>query len=71
VLLVCSFTVPEDQTPEFTASANRATELLTAQPGCSRAVLARSADTPDKWVLTVEFTTVVAGQCRRSKFAST
>ncbi|MET0132529.1 MAG: antibiotic biosynthesis monooxygenase family protein [Kibdelosporangium sp.] len=68
MLLVCGFTVPDEQGPEFTASVNRAIELLTGQPGCTRAVLGRSADEPGKWMLTVEFTSVVAYRRAMSPF---
>lgn len=66
MLLVCGFEVPDSR--EFTAAANRAVELLTAQPGCLRAVLGRSADSPDSWVLTVEFSSVVAYRRAMSPF---
>jgi hypothetical protein len=68
VLLVCSFTVPTAGTPEFTTLANRSIELLTAQPGCLRAVLGHSADEPTQWVLTVEFASVVAYRRAMSPF---
>ncbi|MET0234679.1 MAG: antibiotic biosynthesis monooxygenase [Kibdelosporangium sp.] len=68
MLLVCGFTVPDAESSEFAALATRAIELLTAQPGCVRAVLGRSADSPGQWSLTVEFTTVVAYRRAMSPF---
>jgi quinol monooxygenase YgiN len=68
VLLVCSFTVSDDEAAEFSALASRAIELLTAQPGCLRAVLGRSADVPEQWILTVEFASVVAYRRAMSPF---
>lgn len=68
MLLVCGFTVPEVETTEFTALANRSIELLTAQPGCQRALLGHSADEPTQWVLTVEFASVVAYRRAMSPF---
>jgi quinol monooxygenase YgiN len=68
VLLVCSFTVPTTDSPQFTTQANRAIELLTTQPGCLRAVLAHSADEPTSWVLTAEFASVVAYRRALSPF---
>jgi quinol monooxygenase YgiN len=66
--LVCSFTVSDDEAAEFSALASRAIELLTAQPGCRRAVLGRSADEPAQRVLTVEFASVVAYRRAMSPF---
>lgn len=68
MLLVCSFTVSDDEAAEFSALASRAIELLTAQPGCRRAVLGRSADEPAQRVLTVEFASVVAYRRAMSPF---
>ncbi|MFC0113235.1 antibiotic biosynthesis monooxygenase family protein [Kibdelosporangium aridum] len=68
MLLVCGFTVPDSDSAEFSAQATRAVELLTAQPGCVRAVIGRSADEPDQWALTVEFTSVVAYRRAMSPF---
>jgi quinol monooxygenase YgiN len=68
VLLVCSFTVPDAEAPDFTTLANRSVELLTAQPGCTRAILGHSPDEPTHWVLTVEFTSVVAYRRAMSPF---
>jgi hypothetical protein len=68
VLLVCRFVVPESEIPEFTARAERALELLIAQPGCSRGLLCRSTDEDDRWVLTLEFDSVVAYRRALSPF---
>jgi hypothetical protein len=68
MLLVCGFTVPDADAADFTAQADRAVELLTAQPGCRRAVLGHSPDDPTRWVLTVEFDSVVAYRRAMSPF---
>jgi len=77
VLLVCRFVVPEpdvtvgeadNQIAEFSARAARALELLTAQPGCRRGQLSRSTDSDDRWVLTLEFDSVVAYRRALSPF---
>ncbi|MEV4317971.1 antibiotic biosynthesis monooxygenase [Actinocrispum sp. NPDC049592] len=68
MLLVCSFTVPGTDTPEFTTLANRAIALLTAQPGCRHAILGHSADEPTRWTLTVQFASVVAYRRAMSPF---
>jgi hypothetical protein len=77
VLLVCRFVVPErdvtvgeadDQIAEFTGRAERALGLLIAQPGCRRGALSRSTDDGDRWVLTLEFDSVVAYRRAMSPF---
>nr|CEL21178.1 hypothetical protein [Kibdelosporangium sp. MJ126-NF4]CTQ96256.1 hypothetical protein [Kibdelosporangium sp. MJ126-NF4] len=68
MLLVCGFTVPEAESADFSADAAKAMRLLTAQPGCVRAVLGHSADDPDSWALTVEFASVVAYRRAMSPF---
>jgi hypothetical protein len=68
VLLVCRFTVLEADVADFTARANRALGLLTAAPGCRRGLLSRSTDEADRWVLTVEFDSVVAYRRAMSPF---
>nr|WP_243727468.1 antibiotic biosynthesis monooxygenase [Actinocrispum wychmicini] len=60
--------MPDAETAEFTAQANRSIELLTAQQGCQRALLGHSADEPTQWVLTVEFASVVAYRRAMSPF---
>jgi quinol monooxygenase YgiN len=66
VLLVCRFRVSDPET--FTARVAEALKLLTAQPGCLRGTLARSTDSDDRWVLTVEFESVVAYRRAMSPF---
>ena len=60
MLLVCRFEVPAAEAAEFTATARHALELLTAQPGCRSGRLGRATDVADRWVLVVEFDSVVA-----------
>ncbi|WNV83378.1 antibiotic biosynthesis monooxygenase [Umezawaea sp. Da 62-37] len=68
MLLVCRFTVLEPDVADFTARAGRALELLTARPGCTRGLLSQSMDEADRWVLTVEFDSVVAYRRALSPF---
>jgi hypothetical protein len=68
VLLVCRFTVLEPDVADFTARASRALELLIARPGCRRGLLSQSMDEADRWVLTVEFESVVAYRRALSPF---
>ncbi|GAA4416694.1 antibiotic biosynthesis monooxygenase [Actinokineospora soli] len=49
------------------AEAKRALELLLAQPGCRRGLLARSTETAT-WVLTVEFDSIAAYRRALSPF---
>jgi quinol monooxygenase YgiN len=66
VLLVCRFRVSDPDT--FTSRVEQALRLLTAQPGCRKGTLARSTDEDDRWVLTVEFESVVAYRRAMSPF---
>ncbi|MGI5501997.1 antibiotic biosynthesis monooxygenase [Lentzea sp. CA-135723] len=66
MLLVCRFRVSDPET--FTARVENALRLLTAQPGCHKGTLARSTDEDDRWVLTVEFESVVAYRRAMSPF---
>jgi quinol monooxygenase YgiN len=68
VLLVCRFTVAETGVEAFIERVDRALALLTAQPGCRRAQLSRSTDEADRFVLTVEFDSVVAYRRALSPF---
>jgi hypothetical protein len=68
VLLVCRFTVLEPDVADFTARASRALELLITRPGCRRGLLSQSMDEADRWVLTVEFESVVAYRRALSPF---
>ncbi|GLZ33968.1 hypothetical protein Lesp02_61560 [Lentzea sp. NBRC 105346] len=66
MLLVCRFRV-SDPGP-FADRARKALELLTKQPGCTKAQLSRSTDDDDRWVLTAEFDSVVAYRRAMSPF---
>ncbi|GHH59914.1 antibiotic biosynthesis monooxygenase family protein [Lentzea cavernae] len=66
MLLVCRFRVSDPET--FIVRAEQALALLTAQPGCLKGTLARSTDEDDRWVLTVEFESVVAYRRAMSPF---
>ncbi|AHH95086.1 hypothetical protein GCM10010174_56500 [Kutzneria viridogrisea] len=68
MLLVCRFAVAESDTETFTARVRTALELLTAQPGCRGGRLARSTDLDGRWVLVVEFDSVVAYRRSLSPF---
>lgn len=68
MLLVCRFAVAESETEAFTARVRRALELLTGQPGCRTGRLARSTDEDGRWVLVVEFDSVVAYRRSMSPF---
>ncbi|SDN54439.1 antibiotic biosynthesis monooxygenase [Allokutzneria albata] len=68
MLLVCRFAVTEAEVESFTARARRALELLTAQPRCRSGRLARATDEADRWVLVVEFESVVAYRRALSPF---
>lgn len=69
MLLVCRFTVPAPDVADFTARAHRALESLIAQRGCRRGLLSRSTDEDHRWVLTVEFESVVAYRRALAPFA--
>ncbi|CRK55565.1 hypothetical protein [Alloactinosynnema sp. L-07] len=66
MLLIARFTATEPES--FTARAQRALELLLAQPGCRRGLLVRSTESADSWVLTVEFESVSAYRKSLSPF---
>ena len=66
MLLVCRFRVSDPES--FTSRVEQALKLLTAQPGCEKGTLARSTDSDDRWVLTVEFESVVAYRRAMSPF---
>jgi quinol monooxygenase YgiN len=66
VLLIARFTVADPSA--FTTRAQRALELLLAQPGCRRGLLVRSTESADSWVLTVEFASVSAYRKSLSPF---
>lgn len=68
MLLVCRFEVPAAEATEFAATVRHALELLTAQPGCRTGRLGRATDEADRWVLVVEFDSVVAYRRALSPF---
>lgn len=68
MLLVCRFAVAPADAPDFRSRALRALELLTAADGCEGGELGRSADEPDRWVLTVRFASVDAYRRALSPF---
>jgi quinol monooxygenase YgiN len=67
VLLVCRFAMPSTA-DGFAARIRRALELLTAAPGCLGGEAGRAVDDPDRWVLTVRFTSVDAYRRALSPF---
>jgi quinol monooxygenase YgiN len=68
VLLVCRFTTTPDHASDFRARAQTALELLTAADGCLGGELGRSVDEPDRWVLSVRFSSVDAYRRALSPF---
>jgi len=66
VLLVCRFRPGGDAT--FLPRATRALELLTGQPGCRDATLARALDDPAAWLLVARFDSVAAYRRSMSPF---
>jgi hypothetical protein len=68
VLLVCRYRLAGKDVETFTGRVRRAVELLTVQPGCRRATLARAVDERDEWLLVVEFDSVTAYRRALSPF---
>ena len=68
MLLVCRYRIAPDAAEAFLARARHAVELLTAQPGCRRATLARALDEAQAWLLVVEFDSVTAYRRALSPF---
>jgi quinol monooxygenase YgiN len=68
VILICRFAVDPHQAENFLSRARRAVGLLTAQPGCRGGQLGRSPDDTTRWVLAVQFESVVAGRRALSVF---
>lgn len=68
MLLVCRFTVPDEQVAEFLDQAGRALELLQAQPGCVHGTLGRSTEDGDRFVLSVLFESVTGYRRAMSPF---
>lgn len=60
MILICRFAVKPAQAEDFLTSARRALALLTAQRGCLGGQLGRSPDDTTRWVLVVQFQSVVA-----------
>jgi quinol monooxygenase YgiN len=68
MLLVCRYRVAAGEVGGFTARARRAIELLTAQPGCRQATLARATEDGQTWLLVAEFESVNAYRRALSPF---
>ena len=68
MLLLCRFDVPDDDAAEFTARAENALRLLTAQPGCTGGELCRATEDSTSWVLSVRFESVAAYRRSMSGF---
>jgi quinol monooxygenase YgiN len=68
VLLVCRFAAGPDSAQALRARVRVALELLTASDGCLGGELGRSVDEPDRWVLTVRFSSVHAYRRALSPF---
>lgn len=60
VILICRFVVPVGGDEDFLTRGRRALALLTAQRGCLAGQLGRSPDDTTRWVLAVQFESVVA-----------
>ncbi|MBA2473304.1 MAG: antibiotic biosynthesis monooxygenase [Pseudonocardiales bacterium] len=60
MILICRFAVDPDRAEGLVTRARRALELLTAQRGCLGGQLGRSPDDTTRWVLAVQFESVVA-----------
>lgn len=69
MLMLCRFVVDPDGVDAFVERANRALELLTAQPSCLGGQLCQSTDESDRWVLVVRFDSVVGYRRAMSPFA--
>lgn len=68
MLLLCRFVVDPADAESFAARADRALELLTAQPTCIGGQLCRSTDAEDHWVLIARFDSVVGYRRAMSPF---
>jgi hypothetical protein len=60
VILICRFAVEPARAGDFLTRARRTLRLLTAQQGCLGGQLGRSPDDTTRWVLAVQFESVVA-----------
>jgi quinol monooxygenase YgiN len=68
VILICRFAVDPARTEDFLSRTRRALSLLTAQQGCQGGQLGRSPDDTTRWVLVVQFASVVASRRALSVF---
>lgn len=68
MLLICRFVIDAASAEDFLVRARRALSLLTAQPGCLGGQLGRSPDDVTRWVLAVQFDSVVAYRRALSPF---
>lgn len=69
MLLICRFHVSPEREASFTQRAQRALALLTSAEGAVHGNLGRAVDDPARWVLTVQFTSVVAYRRALTPFA--
>ncbi|MGH3898862.1 MAG: antibiotic biosynthesis monooxygenase family protein [Pseudonocardiaceae bacterium] len=60
MILICRFIIDPSLAQDFLTRARRVLGLLTAQHGCLGGQLGRSPDEVTRWVLTVQFESVVA-----------
>ncbi|MGH3934497.1 MAG: antibiotic biosynthesis monooxygenase family protein [Pseudonocardiaceae bacterium] len=68
MILICHFAIDATQADDFLARARRALSLLTTQQGCLGGQLGRSPDDITRWVLAVQFESVVAYRRALSPF---
>ncbi len=68
MILICRFIVDAASAEDFLIRARRALGLLTAQQGCLGGQLGRSPDDITRWVLVVQFASVVAYRRALSSF---
>ena len=60
MILICRFAVDPARVEDFRTRARRALGLLSTQQGCLGGQLGRSPDDTTRWVLVVQFESVVA-----------
>ena len=68
MILICRFVIDPVTAEAFLTRARRALELLTEQPGCLGGQLGRSPDDVTRWVLAIQFESVVAYRRALSPF---
>ncbi len=68
MILICRFIIDSADVENFLTRARRALSLLTAQHGCLGGQLGRSPDDITRWVLAVQFESVVAYRRALSPF---